>query len=179
MSSSLGGSIDWDNLNSCTIQELKAACAEKNLRLEGKPTKARYVETLEKYKSEVIANETPKRRRGRQKSSQTTPAQSPAQTKPAAQPAQQKAAETPVEQNSPQREEVRQVSPLITERVSSPVVQRSHRHQSPVQSALCAAKCELMKPQYLILLIFIGLSFLMALKETFFPSQTTTTTTNP
>ena len=168
MSSSLGGSINWDNLNSCTIQELKAACAEKNLRLEGKPTKARYVETLEEYKNAVLANETPKRRRGRQKSSQGTPAQSPAVAKS---PAKQTAPETPAQkeaEEAPKREEVRQISPIITDRVASPVVQRASRQQSPV-GKVCGLNSEIFNRFCLVFAIFLALSFLAALKATIFP----------
>ena len=176
MSSTLGGNIDWNNLNSLSIQELKNMCNEKNLRLEGKPTKARYVETLEKYRDAVMANETPKRRGRPPKSAQSTPAQSPAVKTPKKTPK-----ETPKKEEvqQPVKQEVRQVSPPITERVISPIPTPTTtplKQKSPKSSAAQTPKSTAdqevdnfvwyKSPLFIIFMIFVVLAFIVALKST-------------
>ena len=155
MSSALGGSIDWNNLNNASLQELKAVCHEKNLHLEGKPVKARYIEVLTKYRDDVLANETPKRKRGRpRKSSETTPAQSPAPKKSPKKTPKGTPASTPNKATNSSTEVQRLQSPPITQRSPSPLIQ-------PIQTTKESTFYK--SPVFIISIIFVLLAVVITL----------------
>ena len=115
--------VDWSNLNAMSLNELRDLSVEVGISVEGKLTKQNYLKPLENYRDNVL--QIPKTSSPKRKSTANSSAQSTGPTTPLAnQQTPQKVTtpiSTPVNVDTPIVEKVRAVSPVITERVSSPL----------------------------------------------------------
>ena len=123
--------VEWFNLNSLSLPELKSLCDQYGIAVDGKMTKARHINLLEDYRDTVLKISNTNQPKGQESppsrshnSSFPTPLSSQQTPQKVTQPV-----STPVVVDTPTIAEVRELSPQINLRKSTSVPTRKETKQ--------------------------------------------------